>query len=136
MHIPVEDRGGLMGFDILPYEEGDDKKYEIHHITGSSKWLPRRFKDSYGEYKCGVDTSVTVPTCDFRLENPKSMYDPYLEVDGDPTTKLLATPSPDLEYLCQFHINQKVLGVKSTNKYKSFSNTHLEKYLDLSLIHI
>jgi hypothetical protein len=44
IHIPFEDRGGLMGFEILPYEEGDDRIFEVIQITQSTKWTPGRFR--------------------------------------------------------------------------------------------
>jgi len=39
LHIPFEDRGGLMGFELLPIEEGDENKYDIFTIT-TSRTLP------------------------------------------------------------------------------------------------
>ena len=33
VHINFEDRGGLMGFDILPIEKGDEDRYDIITIT-------------------------------------------------------------------------------------------------------
>ena len=45
VHVPFEDRGGLMGFEILPYEQGDEDRYDVFEITHSTKWTPARFKD-------------------------------------------------------------------------------------------
>ena len=45
--IPFEDRGGLMGFKILPYEEGDDEKYDVFTLTSKNKWNPHKSKKLY-----------------------------------------------------------------------------------------
>ena len=34
-----------MGFEILPYEDGDDAKYKVFEVTHSDKWVPAQFKD-------------------------------------------------------------------------------------------
>ena len=46
LNIPFEDRGGLMGFQILPWVEGDNEWLEIFEITQDKKWTPRRFQTS------------------------------------------------------------------------------------------
>ena len=43
--IPFEDRGGLMGFENLPIEDGDEDRYDIIPITGQAEWTPRQFMD-------------------------------------------------------------------------------------------
>ena len=43
VHINFEDRGGLMGFEILPFEDEDEEKYEIISITSPTRWTPRHF---------------------------------------------------------------------------------------------
>jgi hypothetical protein len=43
LHIPFVDRGGLLGFEILPWELGDEERFEIFAITSDAKWTPRRF---------------------------------------------------------------------------------------------
>jgi len=45
LHVPFEDRGGLMGFEVLPYEEGDEMKMEIHTITSNIQWVPSRYRE-------------------------------------------------------------------------------------------
>ena len=35
-----------MGFEILPWEEGDNEHFEIFEITQDKKWTPRRFQTS------------------------------------------------------------------------------------------
>jgi len=45
VHIPYVDRGGLMGFEILPWKEGDEHIYDVFDITSDKKWKPRRFRE-------------------------------------------------------------------------------------------
>ena len=33
-----------MGFEILPYEEGDVDKYDVFTITSNEEWTPQKFK--------------------------------------------------------------------------------------------
>jgi len=48
VYIPFEDRGGIMGFEILPIEDGDideiDLTLDIFEITQATKWTPARFR--------------------------------------------------------------------------------------------
>ena len=44
-HIDLEDRGGLMGFELLPIEDGDEDKDKIIIITSPEKWIPHQFDD-------------------------------------------------------------------------------------------
>ena len=46
LNIDFEDREGLMGFELLPIEYGDEDKYNIISITSPKKWIPQDF--------CGV----------------------------------------------------------------------------------
>jgi hypothetical protein len=43
VYLPFVDRGGIMGFEILPWEEGDENIYAIFEITGNTPWKPRQF---------------------------------------------------------------------------------------------
>ena len=52
VYIDFEDRGGLMGFEILPIEDDDLMKYDIITITSPNRWTPYKFvneviKDNY-----------------------------------------------------------------------------------------
>ena len=48
VHIDFEDRGGLMGFEILPLEPGDEDIYDIITITNPERWHPHKFQfDTY-----------------------------------------------------------------------------------------
>jgi len=47
--IPFEDRGGIMGFEILPISKDDfndngEPAYDVFEITGPKKWTPMRFR--------------------------------------------------------------------------------------------
>ena len=48
VHIPFVDRGAMMGFEILPIEEGDideiDPVYDVFEVTAPLKWTPERFR--------------------------------------------------------------------------------------------
>ena len=41
--LPFVDRGGLMGFEILPVEEGDidemHPKYDVFELTSAQRWI-------------------------------------------------------------------------------------------------
>jgi hypothetical protein len=56
MHIPMEDRGAIMGILIFQYEEGDDTRYPIHEITSKATWVPY----CYRHHQISADTSTTV----------------------------------------------------------------------------
>ena len=43
LDVPMEDRGGLMGIELLPWEEGDQDRYEVFEITQDLPWNPRRY---------------------------------------------------------------------------------------------
>jgi hypothetical protein len=43
-HIPMEDRGAIMGIPIFQYEEDDDTQYPIHEIASNSTWVPYRYR--------------------------------------------------------------------------------------------
>ena len=40
LRIPFVDQGGLMGFEILPYVDGDEARMEVHTITQNTPWKP------------------------------------------------------------------------------------------------
>ena len=44
VYLPFVDRGGIMGFEILPWEEGDENIYDIFNITSDTPWKPRQFR--------------------------------------------------------------------------------------------
>ena len=47
LHVPFDDRGGIMGFEILPILPNDfhngDPLYDVFEITGAAKWTPSQF---------------------------------------------------------------------------------------------
>ncbi|HEY8522856.1 MAG TPA: hypothetical protein VIL14_03765, partial [Nitrososphaeraceae archaeon] len=44
VHINFEDRGGLMGFELMPIEKGDEQRYDVITITSPEKWIPHKFQ--------------------------------------------------------------------------------------------
>jgi hypothetical protein len=54
VHVPFVDRGGLLGYEILPWKEGDEFVYDVFDITRDTPWKPRRFCDDEDE-----DANVT-----------------------------------------------------------------------------
>ena len=57
IHVPMEDRGAIMGIQVLPYEEGDDSRYTIHEIVSKSPWVPQRYR--YTDFPEDISSSVT-----------------------------------------------------------------------------
>jgi hypothetical protein len=47
--VAFEDREGLIGFEILPIEPGDEDTYDIITITSPEKWKPSRFVTYYND---------------------------------------------------------------------------------------
>src|SRR5687768_2553687 len=51
VYINFEDRGGLVGFELLPVENGDEDIYDMFTITSPLRWTPRKYKDeSFDRY--------------------------------------------------------------------------------------
>ena len=51
VHIPFQDLGALMGFEILKINEKDleamnplDPAMDVYEITSPKKWIPKRFR--------------------------------------------------------------------------------------------
>ena len=45
--IHLQDQGGLMGFEQLPIEDGDEYKYDVITITGPNPWNPNHFRGQH-----------------------------------------------------------------------------------------
>jgi hypothetical protein len=45
VHIHFEDRGGLMGIQLLDIEDTDEEQYDIFDITAKQLWIPCRFRE-------------------------------------------------------------------------------------------
>jgi len=43
VHIDFEDRGGLMGFELLPINKDDKDIYDIIPITSPTRWIPSKY---------------------------------------------------------------------------------------------
>ena len=46
VYVSFLDRGGLMGFEVLPWQEGDEDRCKIITITSDEKWTPRRYRET------------------------------------------------------------------------------------------
>jgi hypothetical protein len=67
VQVPFEDRGGIMGFEILPIEPGEidkvDPKLDIFELTCANKWIPARFR-STGPYEATIDALIATKTAE------------------------------------------------------------------------
>lgn len=43
VYIDFEDRGGLMGFEMLPIEDGDEDLYDVVTVISLIRWTPHQF---------------------------------------------------------------------------------------------
>ena len=57
VYINFEDRGGLMGFELLPIEDGDEDTFDIFSITSPEKWTPHKFVKDTKDYDHYYDPS-------------------------------------------------------------------------------
>jgi NACalpha-BTF3-like transcription factor len=67
VYLPFVDRGGIMGFEILPWEEGDENIYEVFEITSDAPWEPHQFRDhednvSDDNMTAEIETQLTMTT--------------------------------------------------------------------------
>jgi hypothetical protein len=74
IHLPFGDRGGLMGFEILPWEEGDDEIYDIFDITRDTPWTPRKFRDDDN-----FDVNAPNPVPEITVAAAASLHNPDTE---------------------------------------------------------
>jgi len=81
LHIPFEDRGGIMGFEILPIKEDDIN--DVFELTSSLPWKPRRFRVN----------NLTSPELITTEEAPK--LDPKPDPEGAIWTANLPSVSPN-----------------------------------------
>ena len=68
LHIDLIDRGGVMAFEILPWEEGDEERFEVYEITSPEKWIPSSFRDN-----STTQSTTTHPTYATRRPDPPAM---------------------------------------------------------------
>src|SRR5687768_5893197 len=76
LHIDFEDRGGLMGFEILPIEDGDEEIFEIFTITTPVRWTSQRF----------VHDPIQATSSDIE-EVPIITYTVHTDIPADTTPK-------------------------------------------------
>src|SRR6476660_8634864 len=54
--------GGLMGFEILPIEQGDEELYDVITITSPERWRPHTFVKLMSDVLYPYDPSDNDPT--------------------------------------------------------------------------
>ena len=64
-----EDRGGFMGFEILPIEDGDETKYDIITITSPLRWTPHKLPEKYF-----YDPEDTIPNSTLEIKAKSDGY--------------------------------------------------------------
>ena len=81
-----------MGFEVLPYEEGDDLRYPRIEITSPKKWKPRRYRTEDDDDGTILAQNMESKT-DSELMTEKYALDPNtgLPVCVDSTDKLAQT---------------------------------------------
>jgi hypothetical protein len=62
LHVPFDDRGGIMGFEILPILPNDfhngEPLYDVFEITGAAQWTPSQFCLSPTYFPAHTPTSI------------------------------------------------------------------------------
>ena len=97
VYVPFVDRGGLMGFEVLPWKEGDEEIYDVFTITSDNKWTPRRYIEDQPdsiepvhdvfntETKENLDASAIEGEDVFKdAHQVLSLEDEFFDVDNDP----------------------------------------------------
>ena len=67
LYIDFEDRGGLMGFEILPFEQGDEELFEIIKITSPERWLPYKYKKANNDIQPYDPTDLNQEISDYPI---------------------------------------------------------------------
>ena len=140
-----EDRGGLMGFEILPIEPGDEDRYDIITITSPETWTPFRFQGktmalhtTYQKCTNSFDPSDTLlemgelPAIDAPIKEEDVFHD-CLPVDNPHFIMHQLTYD---EITGKHKVNPHTLGYPSSNQHENLNQAKLLEDDDLSLIHI
>ena len=92
LHVPFEDRGGIMGFEILPITDQDmhngEPIYDVFEITSSQIWKPARYRT---EQKTHV-AKLSAEPC-----RQLTYFDPSDEALEEPNMINVAKIEPDWE---------------------------------------
>ncbi len=106
LHVPYEDRGGLLGFEILPWDHGDERIYEIFDITRDEPWKPRRFRDIEShETNLNLETTVSAYNVLDPADDVIGVYDYMLPI---------APAEPELYYFDPADAKLTTLGHAAT----------------------
>ena len=74
--LPLIQQGGIMGFELLPYLEGDDKLYLIVELTSSERWTPER----HTKWRTTLHTQLDNSTLN-RIVDNKYHVDETISID-------------------------------------------------------
>ena len=126
-HIGFIDRGGIMGFEVLPYEEGDDERYSRIEITSPKRWRPRRFRTeeenldstTVAQHTATSNTSTDMLTEEYSLDPTTGM--PNCVVNGGDLTTTM-TPVHTVEINPDYVIAQ-------WTEYSLSAEAFLDSYL-------
>jgi hypothetical protein len=87
VHIPFQDRGGIMGFEMLPIEAGEideiDPILDIFELTGPKPWIPARFRN--------INMGTSTPEGPTIITTEKNIQ----ILEGNPV-RVTSTPTVDL----------------------------------------
>jgi hypothetical protein len=104
IQIPFQDRGGMIGFELLPIKDGEidevDPVLDIFEITGPKKWVPARFRNG-NEEECDISVGYKVSHVEGMIKdlNMETLVKcPNLIEAEDPTCLFAPTWFPDLSF--------------------------------------
>ena len=79
VHVPFEDRGGMMGFEILEITDSDflpngEPAYDVFEITSPDKWDPHAFRKDINTFTSTTASDVPNTIPDDKDDLPALMY--------------------------------------------------------------
>jgi hypothetical protein len=136
VHLEFTDRGALMGFEILPYQENDDKNLEVYTITGDHLWNPKSFKDDSEENLYGVspeEQTLSTNKTESNIHSPGNVLHPYDPTDLDAAS--IGT-IPNVEFNAAYFTTNSVQVTppkeeKEKKKVGTYTSWHRVKYNEI-----
>ena len=138
VHIPFEDRGGIMGFEILPITEDDfiDKVepiYDVFEITnGNVPWTPARFRGQTPQ----IEPQLLDESSSFTPLVPETSVFSSLSEDLYFYDPLDAKTDPALEHLIPADIHFDVNHVLMSKAPDDPTSDHLSDEVNVFLAHL
>ena len=78
--LPLTQRGGTMGLELLPYKEGDNKRYPIVELTSEERWHPHRHHSYWSQHlQLEIETLDCIANNDFHVDSTKSISNEELQ---------------------------------------------------------